>query len=67
MQVNLRNYIQVNGQKKPGGMGFWWFASDTKFDFSTKYYSFSGRYSEARKAALNWAKKNGLTSVCLLG
>lgn len=58
MTVSTAQYEFTWG-KKPRGTGFWWFFSnDEKWS-----YSFHGRFTEAKKAAVAMATAAGISNI----
>ena len=69
MTINTKDYELSTMGKTPRGYGFWNFADKCNYDLdgNTKFFTFNGTYTEAKKAAIKWGKENGLSTVYVLG
>jgi len=57
VQVNTREFERTHW-RQPRGRGVWFFFGPAGQTFRT-----NGTFTEARKAAVNWAKENGFNEV----
>ena len=67
VEVNTNPFCFSHTQR-PGGRGSWFFSATRALDFrvhveGVDYFSTSGLYSEAKRAAVRWAAARGLSEI----
>lgn len=62
MSIDIRQYV-IAHNKAPRGYGNWAFSDR----HGQTIQFFCGTYTEAKKAAIQWAKQNNIPTLYLLG
>lgn len=71
VEVRHDRYMRSHGKKASGGIGSWMFTHKAMGDVDHKnekevYSAPSGKFSDAKKAAQQWAKKHGHSTVYVM-
>ena len=68
VDVDKSLWTASTGLKTPSADGLWMFVRNPKkkdYDDKQNYFSFNGRYADAKKAAIAWAKSIGASFIYL--